>query len=66
MYFALTTLTTIGFGDLHPISDTEKLLMVIFFIGGVGVFTIMLGNFNDSIVRMIDLTKEYEESEKLS
>ena len=49
MYFALTTLTTIGFGDFHPISDSEKLVMVILFLGGVGVFSIMLGNFNDSI-----------------
>ena len=65
-YFALTTLTTIGFGDLHPISDSEKVLMVLGFIGGVGVFTIMIGNFNDSIQRMIDLSKDYEESDKLS
>jgi len=49
MYFSLTTLSTIGFGDFHPISDSEKLLMVVCFIGGVGVFTIMLGNFSDSI-----------------
>jgi len=52
MYFALTTLTTIGFGDYHPISDSEKIVMVFCFIGGVGVFTIMLGNFTDSISRI--------------
>jgi len=59
MYFALTTLTTIGFGDYYPISNSEKLFMVFNFIAGVGVFTIMLGNFSDSLIKIIDINKDF-------
>ena len=36
-YFSFITLTTIGFGDLTPITDLGKVFTIIYIIMGVGV-----------------------------
>ena len=35
LYFSVVTLTTIGFGDLHPVTDGGKLFTVAYVILGV-------------------------------
>ena len=35
-YFTVCTLTTIGYGDLYPTSDTSRLFTAIFALVGVG------------------------------
>ena len=36
-YFTVCTLTTIGYGDLHPTSDASQIFTAIFALAGVGV-----------------------------
>jgi voltage-gated potassium channel len=36
IYFTMVTLTTVGFGDLHPTKDLSKLFTVVFITVGVG------------------------------
>lgn len=36
-YFTVCTLTTIGYGDLHPTTDASRLFTAIFALAGVGV-----------------------------
>jgi voltage-gated potassium channel len=36
-YFSATTLTTVGFGDLHPTSDISKIFTVFYVLFGVGI-----------------------------
>jgi len=43
MYFSLTTLTTIGFGDYHPVSMDERMVILPFMLFGVSVFTAIIG-----------------------
>lgn len=38
LYFCVTTLTTVGFGDPAPTTDLGKLFTVFFVLSGVGVF----------------------------
>lgn len=38
LYFSVTTLTTVGFGNPAPTTDIGKLFTVFFVIGGVGIF----------------------------
>jgi len=66
MYFALTTLSTIGFGDFKPISDEERILMIFCFIIGVAIFSISLGNFSESASKFSEISKDFEDSENLS
>lgn len=46
IYFAFTTLSTIGLGDIHPKSDPERLFTIIIFVSGVSIFSYFLGNLN--------------------
>lgn len=41
-YFTGVTLTTIGYGDLHPTTDSSKLFTVFFAIAGIGILLVTL------------------------
>ena len=38
LYFSVVTLTTVGYGDLYPITDAGKLFTVGYIILGIGIF----------------------------
>jgi hypothetical protein len=44
-YYALTTLSTVGYGDYYPISSPERLVAVIVMLIGVAFFSYIMGNF---------------------
>ena len=48
-YFALTTLSTVGYGDYFPVSSVERILAVCIMLGGVAFFSYIMGNFIDII-----------------
>lgn len=48
-YFSITTLSTVGYGDLSPVSDTEKLVGIVIMIGGVAFFSYIMGQFIEII-----------------
>jgi len=45
MYFAFTSLSTVGFGDLHPRNDPERVMCAIILLIGVAMFSYILGIF---------------------
>lgn len=42
-YFTVTTLATVGYGDLHPTTDASRLFTSLFILIGVGVTVTALG-----------------------
>jgi len=44
-YFSITTLSTVGYGDLYPISTAERLIVIIIMLGGVAYFSFIMGSF---------------------
>lgn len=52
MYFALTTLSTVGYGDFKPISVIEKIFGSIIQIIGVTFFSILMNQFIDVVVSL--------------
>ena len=48
-YFSVTSLSTVGLGDLHPRSNVERFLMAFFLLFGVSVFSYIMGNFIELI-----------------
>lgn len=42
VYFTVVTLTTVGFGDLHPTHDISKLFTIVFILVGVGFILAVL------------------------
>ena len=53
LYFALTTLSTVGYGDYHPVSQSEMVLTCVVMLGGVAFFSYIMGNF-------IEILSNYE------
>ena len=56
MYFAFTTLSTIGLGDFHPVSNTERLVGSFVILIGVAMFSYILGEllFCFELIKCID------------
>lgn len=45
LYYAFTTLATVGFGDIKPISDHERIFISFIFVFGVAIFSFIMGIF---------------------
>ena len=43
IYYSFTTLCTMGLGDYVPISNEERSLAVVLFLGGVTIFSYIMG-----------------------
>ena len=48
-YYALTTLSTVGYGDYFPISNKERLVAIFVMLMGVAFFSYIMGNFIEII-----------------
>jgi len=65
MYYAYTTLSTVGFGDFNPRSDIERLLCIVIFLLGVGIFALFMGLFLDIIAKFNAYDADLDESHDL-
>lgn len=59
-YWALTTLTTIGYGDIVPYDNTGRIFTCFIMIIGVGMYGIVIGN----ISRMLASADRYKEQSR--
>jgi len=50
VYFMLTTLTTVGFGDYNPKSEMERIIMTFILLIGVACFSWIMSQFMDILV----------------
>lgn len=60
LYWAVTTLTTVGYGDITPASNISRIYTMFVMMIGVGSYGIIIGNFS----RMIMLADKYKEEKK--
>lgn len=65
MYFALTSLSTTGFGDLHPRNDYERILGSMMLLGGVSCFSYVLNELSFMISNIQYLNGEIEYKDEL-
>jgi hypothetical protein len=49
-YYTLTTLATVGYGDLHPKSDLERMVASAIMLIGVVVFSFIMSNFTEIVL----------------
>ncbi len=49
-YFTMVTMTTVGYGDIHPTTGLGKVLAVVVMLGGVGSFTGVVANATELMV----------------
>ncbi|OMJ72996.1 hypothetical protein SteCoe_28423 [Stentor coeruleus] len=76
VYWAITTLATIGYGDIVPFTTTEKIIAILWMIMGVYVVSFSIGQFTilyssqsirDSLVnQMLIIVEDYSKSTFIS
>lgn len=49
LYFAFTSLSTVGLGDYVPKNDYERLIVVIILLFGVSIYTYLMNKFIEII-----------------
>ncbi|KAH8598424.1 hypothetical protein B0O99DRAFT_506332, partial [Bisporella sp. PMI_857] len=54
LYFAFTSLLTIGYGDFYPISPPGKAFFVFWSLLAIPTLTVLISNMGDTIVRNIN------------
>lgn len=47
LYFSVVTVTTVGYGDLHPVSPAGKVLAMVLIVSGVGTFAGLVANVTE-------------------
>ena len=65
-YFAFTSLSTVGFGDLNPRSNYERIFMSIILLCGVAIFSFIMDIFKTTLKKMKQLDCDFDESDELA
>jgi hypothetical protein len=65
MYFAFTTISTVGFGDYYPIRDSERAIWAPILLSGVALFSYFMGYLLEMLIKVKDLDKDFENEEEL-
>jgi len=50
LYFSVTTLTTVGYGDLAPTTPASKVFTIVYLLLGVGVLVSFVGKLASHVV----------------
>lgn len=66
LYFSVTTISTVGLGDLSPQTDLGKLFTIIYIFVGVGVFVALFAQFARALLKVEDDNKEPPPEKKLT
>jgi len=66
LYFAFTTLSTVGFGDYSPKSELERTITAFILLIGVACFSYIMTQFIEILMNYQSVTADNEDSENLS
>ena len=65
LYFAFTTLSTVGLGDYYPVSDIERLVGAFLLLIGVAIFSYIMGELLTMLVKFQNLNIDFGQDEEL-
>lgn len=66
VYYAFTSLSTVGFGDLHPRSNSERLVCSFILLFGVAIFSYIMSIFIEILDQYKNLNADLDEGDNLS
>lgn len=64
LYFSVTTVSTVGIGDLAPQTDFGKLFTVAYIFVGVGVFVVLFTQFASALLRIEAVERDATKKQK--
>lgn len=50
LYFSVMTITTVGYGDLHPTTDASKVFTMFYVFVGIGLGLYVISTFAESLI----------------
>jgi hypothetical protein len=59
IYWSITTLTTVGYGDLHPVNEREMIFDSFFMLLNLALTAYIIGNMTILITRVTHRTRQY-------
>ncbi|MCO5565167.1 hypothetical protein L7F22_018840 [Adiantum nelumboides] len=62
MYWSITTLTTVGYGDLHAQNANEMVFNVFYMLFNLGLTAYLIGNMTNLVVHVTGRTRSFRDS----
>lgn len=66
LYYTFTSLSTVGFGDFHPVNSYERVLSATVLLAGVIVFSYFLGSLCNILIEFQELSMELDQGDDLN
>ncbi|GER45142.1 potassium channel [Striga asiatica] len=66
IYWSIVTVTTTGYGDIHPVNTGEMVFDVFFMFFNLGLNSYIIGNMTNMIVQATSKTRKFRESISLA
>ncbi|OVA00508.1 Cyclic nucleotide-binding domain [Macleaya cordata] len=62
IYWSITTLTTVGYGDLHPVNSQEMLFDIFYMLFNLGLTSYLIGNMTNLVVHGTSRTRKFRDT----
>lgn len=62
IYWSITTLTTVGYGDLHPVNTREMIFDIFFMLFNLGLTAYLIGNMTNLVVHGTSRTRKFRDT----
>ncbi|XP_038710789.1 potassium channel AKT1-like isoform X1 [Tripterygium wilfordii] len=62
MYWSITTLTTTGYGDLHPVNTWEMAFDIVYMLFNLGLTAYLIGNMTNLVVHATSRTRQFRDT----
>ncbi|XP_022149247.1 potassium channel AKT2/3, partial [Momordica charantia] len=62
LYWSITTMTTVGYGDLHAVNTIEMIFIIFYMLFNLGLTAYLIGNMTNLVVEGTRRTMEFRDS----
>ncbi|XP_027113168.2 potassium channel AKT2/3 [Coffea arabica] len=62
MYWSITTMTTVGYGDMHAVNTLEMIFIIFYMLFNLGLTAYIIGNMTNLVVEGTRRTMEFRNS----
>lgn len=59
IYWSIVTLSSVGYGDLHPVNTREMVFSIFYMLFNLGLTSYLIGNMTNLIVHGTSRTMKY-------
>jgi voltage-gated potassium channel len=65
LWWALTTMTTVGYGDITPVTESGRMIAAVVMVIGIGFLTLLIGSAAERFVS-VDVEKVAEAEQEIA